>query len=112
MVKSEELEQYEMTMVAYSGMARSNAFEAMKFARLFEFGKAEKKIEEAKENTKRVQEVHVKLLKADADGEISGIGVILAHGLDHFMSAQLAGDMAEEMIEVYKLIKHLKEKKE
>lgn len=96
-----ESQQIAMEIIANSGEAKGQAFQAIRVMR------EEKDYEKARELLKSANEyahiAHVaqtKLLTMTATGEEVNVDVLLVHSQDHLMTTILAIDLIEEMIEM------------
>lgn len=104
MIENEKLQEIAMTVIANAGQARSDAFEAVQKAKKEDFPKAEECLKRAKDNALCAHKAHTELLTMDARGELEGLDILLTHAQDHFMMADLALDMAKELVEVYQAL--------
>ncbi len=102
MQDNEKLEEISMIIIANSGAARSNAFQALEAAKKCNYNEAEELLKSAEGYLHEAHETHRKLLQMDAKGEVESIGVLLAHAQDHLMSSTLAGELIKELIILYK----------
>jgi cellobiose PTS system EIIA component len=102
MQDNEKLEEIAMMIIANSGAARSDFFEALEEAKKYHFDAADKKLKDAEESLHTAHESHRELLKMDSKGEVESMSVLLAHAQDHLMSSTLAGDLIKEIIFLYK----------
>ena len=107
MVENEELEDLSMTIIAYAGSARSNAFEAMSLANKKDFEGAREKLQAAREDSDKSHDAHSELLRKNAKGEITRPDLLLSHAQDHLMCAALAMELIEEIV---RLRRELEEK--
>ena len=97
----EKLEEIAMMIIANSGQARSDAFDALQEAKKGNFEDAEKLLKEAEESLQTAHESHRELLKMDASGEVTQVSILLFHAQDHLMGSALALDLIREMIVLY-----------
>lgn len=96
------LEEIIMELVVNSGAARSAAMGAIEDAKNGEFEQSYEKIADAKEKINKAHAYQTELMTKEANGEKQEMSLIMVHGQDHLMTALLAIDMAEQMIELYK----------
>ncbi len=108
MIENEEIQNKAMTMISFSGMAKDNAFAAIKCAKRFDFAGAENAFTEYHGNIKKAQQAHTDMLQMDAKGEVDGLDMLLAHALDQFMSAMSVYDLAVEIVDVYRAVHNMK----
>lgn len=102
MQDNEKLEEISMIIIANSGAARSNAFQALDEAKHGKFNEAEELLNSAEDYLQLAHESHRELLKMDSKGEVEKISVLLAHAQDHLMSSTLAKELMKELIILYK----------
>ncbi len=102
MQDNEKIEEISMLIIANSGAARSNAFQALETAKQGKFNEAEELIKSAEDYLHQAHESHRELLKMDSKGEVEKISVLLAHAQDHLMSSTLAEELIKELIILYK----------
>jgi len=96
------MEHIVFTIISYSGDARSSAMEAIQFAKIGDFEKAEIKLKDATEKLALAHKEQTQLIQAEAGGERSEISLLLIHAQDHLMNAMTIKDMANEFIELYR----------
>jgi len=99
-----------MQLIAFSGNARSLAFEAFNETRDGNLEEAEKMLEEATDSIAQAHQIQMDLLVAEANGEKTELGILLVHAQDHFMTSLLAVDMMKVMIEMQKKISELEKR--
>lgn len=100
-----DIENIAMELVGNSGESRSLSFEALYLAKEGKMLEAEEKIKEAKEKMLQAHGMQTELICKEADGENFQIGLLMVHAQDHLMTAILARELVEEMIELYKKFK-------
>lgn len=111
MVKTtEEMQRLSFEIILHAGNARSCAMEAISLAKKYNFTKAHEKIAEAEEAFIKAHQEQTNLILAEVNGERLDISMILIHAQDHLMTAITVKDLANEMIDMYKKMKHLEEK--
>ena len=91
-------------LITKAGDAKSKAMMAIEAAREFEFEEAEKYLKEA-------HDAQLDMMQKEASGTPADVNIILVHAQDHLTMAIMAHDNAEEFINLYKLIRELKEEK-
>ncbi|MGB9779825.1 MAG: PTS lactose/cellobiose transporter subunit IIA [Caldanaerobacter sp.] len=99
-----DLEQIVFTIISRAGNARSNAFEALKYAKEGDFKKAEECLKKAGEELLEAHHVQTDMIHKEAAGEKQEVTLLLVHAEDHLMNAILAKELITEMIELYKII--------
>lgn len=105
-----DLESISMTLIAYSGDARTNFFQALALARKGDLQGSEELLEKAKESSKKAHNAQTQLLIQEAKGIEIEINVLLVHAQDHLMTSMLAGELVEELIYLHSENKKIKEK--
>ena len=66
------------------------------------FEKAEELLKKADESIKNAHVAQTQLMVKEAQGERADINVLLVHGQDHLMTAELAIDLIKVMVEIMK----------
>lgn len=105
----EQLEQLIFQLIANSGSARSDIFEAFDYAQDGDFEKADELMGEAKKEILEAHKVQTSLIQREAQGEGVEVNILMVHAQDHLMSSILAKDLVEKMIEMQLEIANLKE---
>lgn len=96
-----DLESKIMSIIAYSGEARTKAFESLNNVKQGEFKVAEELIQEAKELLNQAHQSQTELLVHEAKGNDLGINMLLIHAQDHLMTSVLALELIQEMVILY-----------
>lgn len=97
---------YAVMVIAYAGDSKSAAMEAIEAARSGDFEMADELLKKSSESLLKAHEVHTNLLVDDARDANTTISMILVHASNHFSIAEVTRDMAEQIINVYKEMKH------
>ena len=97
-----DLEEIVFTIINHAGNAKSMCFEALRSARTGDFEKAELLIKKAKGELTETHGIQSSMIQKEACGEKQELTLLLMHAEDHLMSALLAKDLIEEMIEMCK----------
>ena len=98
----EELEMLSFGLIGSAGQARSLAFGALKAAREGDFERADELIAQSKEAAIASHDQQTKLLVREANGVHTPVDVMLVHAQDHLMTAMLAQELIEELINLYR----------
>lgn len=107
----EMVEKIVMELVVNGGNARSKAMSALNAARANRMDEAEKLMQECKESLIKAHNFQTSVIQDTLyDEEASGASLIMVHGQDHIMSAMVVRDLAEELIEMYKMLHQLRQK--
>lgn len=92
------IETVTMSLIAYSGNARSFAFEALNEAKSKDFISAKKLLNESKEESVKAHQVQTDLLVKESCGENVKLNLLLVHAQDHLMTSMLAIELIEEIL--------------
>lgn len=98
-------------LIMNAGNAKSKALMAIEAARDFDFEEAEKCLKEAEVDMRKAHQAQFDMIQDEANGKPVAVHIILVHAQDHLTMAMMARDNAEEFINLYKMIKELKEAK-
>lgn len=98
------MEEVVMELIVNGGDARSKALEAIAAAREKNFELAGEKMGAARESLNKAHVFQTKLIQQEADGQKTELSLIMVHGQDHLMNAMTVMELAEQMIEMYKVI--------
>lgn len=98
-------------LIMNAGNAKSSALMAIEAARDFDFEEAEKCLKEAEADMRKAHQAQFDMIQEEANGNPIEVNIILVHAQDHLTMAMMARDNAEEFINLYKVIKELKEGK-
>jgi PTS system cellobiose-specific IIA component len=96
-----DMEKIVFELIACAGNARSDAFEALAYAREGNFEESRRLLKSAKEELLKAHGIQNDLIFSEANGQDIPMKLILVHAEDHLMSAILAKDLIEEMIHLY-----------
>lgn len=94
-----------MNLIVNAGSARSYAMEAVALARTGDFEGAQEALDNANEDMVKAHHEQTELIQAEARGEKAEINLFMVHAQDHVMTAMLAKDLAQEIVELYKTLK-------
>jgi PTS system cellobiose-specific IIA component len=98
------VEEIVFTIISHAGNARSNCYEALKYAKEGNFNEAEIYIKKAGEEILKAHHVQTDMIQKEASGEKQEITLLLMHAEDHLMNAILAKELIKEMVELYRII--------
>lgn len=93
-----------MGLIIYGGDAKSNAMEAIEFAKCYDFEQAEEKLKAANESLTFAHNSQTDMLVAEAQGEENSITLLLVHSQDHLMTSITFTDLAKEIVDLYKVM--------
>lgn len=98
-------------LIMNAGNAKSTALMAIEAARDFDFEEAERLLKEAEGDMRKAHQAQFDMIQEEANGNPIEVNIVLVHAQDHLTMAMMARDNAEEFINLYKMIKELKEGK-
>ena len=105
-------EKYEIAfqVIMNAGNSKSSSMMAIEAAREFKFEEAEKIIKEAEKELREAHHSQTELIKQESSGKGVDLNIILIHSQDHLSMAITAKDQAEEFLNLYRIIKEMKDK--
>lgn len=100
-----ELEQDIINIISIAGDSKAKAFEALKKVKEMDFDGAKKLIDESRQLDLEAHKIQTRLItdEMDPDKESTPISLLMVHAQDHYMTSQLARDLIESLIEVFKI---------
>lgn len=102
MITGEVLENTVMELIINAGESKSCAMEALHAAKKGEWDQVDSLLEQSLAASKRAHLVQTELIGLDeGEGKIS-VNLIMVHAQDHIMTAMLAKEMIEEMINIHR----------
>ena len=103
-----DIEMIAMTLIGHAGETKSLAYQAMNAAKAGKFDEAEEFMKQSTEEMLKAHELQTDMIAKEAGGEQVPVNIILIHSQDHLTMANVAEELAEEMISLYKTIADLK----
>lgn len=91
-----------MELLIHSGQARSDAMEAMSYARRKEWDIAEQYMESSELACREAHKIQTALIGQDEGCGKVHVNLILVHAQDHLMTAMLCQDLVKEIISLRK----------
>ena len=101
----EGLELISFEIISNVGMSKSLSIEAIREARKGSYENADENLKRASQYLTEGHHAHASLIQQEAAGEKVDFSLILMHAEDQLMSAEAFGILAEEFIELYKILK-------
>lgn len=100
-----ELEQDVMNIISIAGDSKAKAFKALEKVKEMDFDGARELIKESRKLDLEAHKIQTRLIsdEFDPDKEKTPISLLMVHAQDHYMSCQLARDLIESLIEVFKI---------
>ncbi|GIN84762.1 PTS mannose transporter subunit IIA [Heyndrickxia sporothermodurans] len=95
------VEQIVMSIITYSGNAKSDSVEAIQAAKAKNSNEARRLIAKAEEELLNAHHVQTSLIQNEARGNKTEITLLLVHAQDHLMNAITFKDLAKEFVELY-----------
>lgn len=102
----EGIELISFQIISSVGAARSMYIEAIHLAKEGKFEEAQEMIRQGQETFIQGHHAHAELVQKEAAGEKSEYSLLLMHAEDQLMSAEAFGILAEEFVDVYKMMKN------
>lgn len=96
-------------IIASSGGAKSAYMQAIDAAKEGDFAKAEEFMQQGEEMMNQGHGPHAELIQKEAAGESAPVSLLLIHAEDQMMGAEQFKVLAEQMIDLQKTIRELKE---
>ena len=100
----EGMELIAFQIISAAGTARSMFVEAVREAKKGNFEEAEAKIKEGDECFVEGHKAHMELLTKSAQGESVVMDLLMTHAEDQMMSAETYKMLAQEIIDLYRLV--------
>lgn len=104
----ETLAHISFKIITSAGSAKSDAMEAIYAIKNQDQKTAMAKIESAHKNMIEAEKQHAELIQAEASGEKINIPILFMHAEDQLLTTQTLIMMAEEFIDLYKLVHSIK----
>lgn len=110
MIQDEKFQNIAIAIITNAGASKGAAFGALEEARAGHYDQAETLLKDADAALSEAQKSHRELLTLDANDLLPQVDILLTHCQDHFMMANLAKDLASELVRMYRLINNLQER--
>lgn len=98
----DNLEQIALQIITISGIAKSEAFEALKLARKSKYEESSKAIERADQKITESHIVHTKLITGDYECKSYREQLLINHAMDTLMTSMSEINLIKEIIEILK----------
>ena len=104
-------EDYEVSfqIIATAGDSKGYSMDAIGDARKGNFDLAKEKLKEANKRLLEAHQLQTDMIAKEAGGESVPVNIILVHSQDHLTMANVAEELAEEMVYLYETIGSLKD---
>ncbi len=103
---NEELVATAMQIIMNAGDARLSVKDALSYAKAFDFTEAENKMEEAKKFIVQAHKSQTEVIQSEANGKKYEYSMLFAHAQDTLMTIMSEIQLAEQMIDILKIISH------
>ena len=97
-----DINEISMRIIVDAGDARSQAYTALAKAKQGNFEEAERLMKASTEKIQMAHHSHAELLALDCGDEKVDFSILLAHSMDHLMTAMLAQELIQEIIDLHK----------
>lgn len=95
-------EKISFNIITFAGAASSYAFSALQAAKDGDFAKADQFMQQSRESSKLAHKAQSDLLHDELNGNPSDVNVLLVHAQDHLMQCNLAQELIDHIITLYK----------
>lgn len=102
MVNIEKISETAMTVITYSGMAKSCYMEALELAKQGKFAESDEKMNEGSGHFLEAHHGHADVLAEEMSKEEPQISLLMTHAEDQLMGAETLKIVILELIELYK----------
>ncbi|HIX83601.1 MAG TPA: PTS lactose/cellobiose transporter subunit IIA [Candidatus Megamonas gallistercoris] len=93
-------------IISLAGDAKAELQKALKLAREGKYAEAQAQVEKATPQLQKAHQLQTQeLLTREANGEKLQFNVLISHAQDYLMTTYVLKDVAEEIINLYQLIK-------
>ncbi|EMF0421401.1 PTS lactose/cellobiose transporter subunit IIA [Enterococcus hirae] len=93
-----------MSLIVFSGNAKSDAMEAISAAKKGKLILADQKIKDAEDSLVQAHHTQTDMLTKEAQGDHVDVTLLTVHSQDHLMTSIAFVDLAKELIELYRRI--------
>lgn len=101
-----ELEATVMELIINAGESKSLAMQALQNAKKGEWTEVDSLLTQSTEASKRAHQVQTELIGLDeGEGKVP-VNLIMVHAQDHIMTAMLARELIEELINIHRKIEN------
>lgn len=92
-------------LIGFAGDSKAESMAAIECAKAGDFAAAAEHLAAADKTMVEAHECQTDMLRQEAQGNPVAVNIILVHAQDHLTMAQMARDMADQMIALYKEIR-------
>jgi len=98
-----DLESTVMELIINAGESKSCAMQALNAAKQGQWDQVDELLAQSTEASKRAHTVQTELIGLDEGSGKVPVNLIMVHAQDHIMTAMLARELIEELIELHRL---------
>ncbi len=102
--KEEQMVEASMGIIMHAGDSRLKITEALKYAKDFDFEKCAEAMKDAEKEITQAHNAQTEIIQAEASGDKYPHMLLFAHAQDTLMTINSELRMAEEMIDILKII--------
>lgn len=99
------MEETVFQIILHGGNGKSCAMEAITAAKEGNFELAKQKIEEAGEALNEAHHIQTSLIQNEVRGNKIEVSLLMVHAQDHLMNAITLKDLAQEIVDLYEVVK-------
>lgn len=103
-VKDNEIVQVAMTIIMHAGDARIHMKEALRMAKEFDFEGANSEADAARECIRLAHQAQTEVIQNEARGIVYDSSLLFTHAQDTLMTIMSEASLADELIDVLKII--------
>ena len=104
MISGDELEATIMELIINAGESKSCAMEALNAAKAGKWDEVDSLLAQSLTASKKAHKVQTALIGMDeGEGKVP-VNLIMVHAQDHIMTAMLAKEMIEELIDIHRIL--------
>lgn len=111
---SEEMESvYEasFTLIGIAGDSKAESMAAIECCKQGDFKAAQEHLAAADQMMVKAHDAQTEMLQQEAEGNPVPLNIILIHAQDHLTMAQVMRDMADQFMDLYRMMQSIKESK-
>lgn len=95
-------------LIMEAGNSKAESMSAIQAARQGDMEQANLFLKNAETEMRKAHQLQIDMIQEEAAGKPVDVNIILVHAQDHLTMAIMARDMAEEMIEMYRMCSEVK----
>lgn len=95
-------------LILAAGNSKAESMSSIQLARQGDLEQAELLLQNAESEMRKAHQLQIDMIQEEAAGNPVAVNIILVHAQDHLTMAIMARDMAEEMVEMYRMCSEMK----